>query len=330
MNKKKLLGTVGVAAITAIAFTACSSGGGTDASGGSGDELTPITVLYAPVHYETAMIAQTEGYFEDAGLDVTLKAGADPAAIVSQVLSGEVEIGATSWGGLSASVAEGMPVVGIAGNGVVSTEIDTSGVLVAADSPIETVADLRGKTVGVVGIGNGTEIPLLLQAIDEGIADPVNEITQVAIPYSGMQAAIESGTVDSVFPADPFYFQMLDAGAKQVAAPVREYQGNSPITVWASATKWVEENPDTAEAFQSAMQQAFDYYEKEENKDAVLQFRADELQVPIDKVSQVLSPMSLAINVPELQAQLDAMHDFGYMRELKAQDMFWSGTPLNE
>lgn len=328
--KKTSIAAMGLVALTALAMTACSSGGPAETEGEEAAALTPITVMFAPVHYEAALLADAEGYFEEAGLDVTLKAGADPAAIVSQVLSGEVQIGSTSWGGLSAAVAEGMPVQGIAGNGIVSTEFDSSGVLVREDSDIQTVADLAGRTVGVVGIGNGAEIPLFLQAIDEGMADPATEINQVAIPYPGMQAALESGTVDAVFPTDPFYFQMLEAGARQVAAPVREYQGNSPITIWTASTQWIEENTETVEAFQDAMERAFEFYSLEENKERVLEVRAEHLQTEVSKVSQVITPMSLAINIPELQTQLDAMNEFGFMPELKAADLFWSGTPFNE
>lgn len=329
--KKPLKPLIGIAAIAALALTACSGGGESNDSGGSAEEggLTKLSIQVAPIQYEPAKIAEQEGFFEAAGLEVEISVGAGPAEMLAQVVSGEVDIAATSWSVLAQSINEGMPVLGVAGNGIVSPDFDSSGVLVAADSSIQSVKDLEGGTVGVVGLGTGTEIPLFMQAVDEGIADPATAIEQVAIPYAGMQAALESGTVDAVFPADSFYFQILDSGARQIASPVREYQGKAPVTIWTARTDWIESNEATLEKFQEAMGQAIDFYMDEANKDAVLEIRAEHLGVPVAEVPSTLVPMSLAINFPELQTQLDAMYDFEYLPEVKADDLFWAGAPRN-
>jgi ABC-type nitrate/sulfonate/bicarbonate transport system substrate-binding protein len=332
--KKKTLPLLGLAAAAALALSACGGSSAPEAeTGGSTDSAQPtkISIQVAPIQYEPALIAQQEGYFEEAGLDVDITFGAGPAEMLAAVVAGEVEIAATSWSALAQAVNEGMPVEGIAGNGIVSPDFDSSGVLVAADSPIQTVADLEGKTIGVVGIGTGTEVPLFMQALEEGVEDPEGTITQVAIPYAGMQAALESGTVDAVFPADSFYFQIKESGARQIASPVREFQGKAPVTIWTSKVDWVEANADTVERFQEAMSKAIDFYMDEANEDAVLQVRADHLEVSIDELpSRTLVPMSLAINFPELQTQLDAMKTFGHLPEMQSADLFWQGAPRNE
>lgn len=330
--KKIATPLIGLAAAAVLTLTACGGGSAApETDEGAGDALTKLSIQVAPIQYEPALIAQQQGYFEDAGLEVDITFGAGPAEMLAAVVSGEVDIAATSWSALAQAVNEGMPVAGIAGNGIVSSEFDSSGVLVAADSDIQTVADLEGKTVGVVGIGTGTEVPLFMQALEEGVEDPEGTITQVAIPYAGMQAALESGTVDAVFPADSFYFQIKESGARQIATPVREFQGNAPVTVWTSKTDWIEANTDTLERFQEAMGNAIDFYMDKANEDAVLQVRADHLEVSIDELpSRTLVPMSLAINFPELQTQLDAMKTFGHLPEMESAELFWTGAPRNE
>ena len=74
-------------------------------------------------------------------------------------------------------------------------------------------------------------VDIELQAL-EGAGVDVDSVKEVAIPYAGMQAALEQGTVDAVVPADSFYHQMVDAGFVSISNPVREYQGNMPVTVW--------------------------------------------------------------------------------------------------
>lgn len=326
--KKNTFPLIALAAAAALTLSACGGGSSNDAATDvNGDALIPLTVQVSPIQYEPAVIALQEGYFEDAGLDVTITFGAGPSEMIASALSGDSDVVSTSWAALAQAVAEGSPVSGFMGNGIVSEEIDSSGVLVREDSPIKTVADLEGKSVAVVGIGTGTEIPLFLAAVDAGIENPETSITQVAIPYAGMQASIESGTVDAYFPADSFYFQMLEAGAREIANPVREFQGGNPTTIWTASDKWLADNGDTIERFETAMVQAFEFYMDPANEDATLQVRADHLDVPLEELpTRVLVPMSVDINGEALQTQLDAVSKYSGMPEVTVEELFWSGS----
>src|SRR6516225_9446266 len=74
---------------------------------------------------------------------------------------------------------------------------------VKEESPIRTVADLKGKTVGISIIGGGTQGPFDLMLKRNGL-DPQKDIKLVEVSFSLSEDAIRSGRVDSSNMNQPF------------------------------------------------------------------------------------------------------------------------------
>jgi NitT/TauT family transport system substrate-binding protein len=87
--------------------------------------------------------AQARGFFRDEGLDVTLLPGGPGAQVMPSVASGHVDIAQADSTGTLLQQAEDLPVVQFAA----VFQDDPSGILVHADSPVRTFADLQGKTI---------------------------------------------------------------------------------------------------------------------------------------------------------------------------------------
>ncbi len=108
-----------------------------------------------------------EGYYKDAGLDVTLLPGGPDIGPQQVVASGGAEMG-TDWiGSLLSSRENGGDVVHIA------QVYQRSGMreVTYKDSNITSFKDMKGKIVGVWGFGN--EIPVKASLVKNGI-DPEN------------------------------------------------------------------------------------------------------------------------------------------------------------
>jgi NitT/TauT family transport system substrate-binding protein len=327
-NRKARVLAPAVAAMAALSLAAC--GGSSDAGAASAGEdggKSSIKLVVAPIQFETAYIAEKQGYFDEAGLAVEIVTGADPAANLAMAVSGEADITTGSWISVATSASKGVPVTVISGNGIVDPDEANSGVLVNPDSGIKSITDLKGKTIGVVGVKTGSDIPVLQAIEDAGLN--VEDIKEVAIPYSGMQAAIEQKTVDAVVPADTFYHQMIDAGYKSIASPVLEYQANMPVTVWTATKEWAAANPGTAEKFNEAMQKAQEFYSDKANVDAVKAVTAEVNQVDAVKVNaDNYVPVSVAVNTKTGQAGIDAMEHFGLVENpVTAEKLLWDKAP---
>lgn len=322
--------TPAVAGLTLLSLAACGTSGTPSAAGDAGggsQGRSAIKVVVAPLHFETAYIAKEKGYFDEAGLSVEIVPGADPSANLAQTVSGQADITTASWGVMTTATAKGMPVKVISGNGVVDPDADNSGILIPKNSDINSVADLKGKNVAVVGVNTGGDIPMLQAAAAAGI-DP-KSITEIAIPYAGMQAALEQGTVDAAFAADTYYHQLIDAGFKSIASPVREFQGNMPVTVWAATDAWLTSNPGTAKKFNDAMTKAAAFYEDPANVQAIVDITARVKEVDASTVNpKSYVPVNTSINLPTGQAGIDAMKDLGFVtKPLTAEAMLWADAP---
>ena len=92
-------------------------------------------------------VAQEKGYFADAGLEVELIAPADPNDPPKLVAAGKADLAVSYQPQLHLQVAEGLPLVRIAT--LVATPLNT--LLVLADGPVQSIADLKGRTVGLLG-----------------------------------------------------------------------------------------------------------------------------------------------------------------------------------
>jgi ABC-type nitrate/sulfonate/bicarbonate transport system substrate-binding protein len=71
------------------------------------------------------------------------------------------------------------------------------------DSPIKTVADLKGKTIGINVIGAGTQGPLNVLLKKNGV-DPEKDLKWVEVSFPLSEQALRTGRVDAVNMVQPF------------------------------------------------------------------------------------------------------------------------------
>ena len=326
LRTSRITGVIGIAAVAALSLAGCSSPEGSKA-GAAGEETTELTVLHAPINYEAVYLAEQEGFFDDEGLDVTLVPGGTAQDNLGQLAGGSADISIVSWDAAVTATAENLPIKLISGNGIISTEADTSAVFVREDSGITSVADLAGKTIAFNSVGSGGNVPVL-QALKEAGVDP-KDVTQVALPFASMQTALENSQVDAIFPSDSFYSQVKEAGGfAEISNPSREFRGGLGITLWAVTEPWLAENAEVAKKFNDAMTKAVDFYSDPANVEDVYEVRAEVSGQPIDKVKGPLVEYSLAIDPKVSQETTDALTEFGFVKNAKSVDeILWTEAP---
>ncbi len=174
MTIKRLLLTI-VLGLTALGIVAC--GGGEEASG----DLTPVSIQLqwvAQSQFAGYYAAKAQGFYEDAGLDVTILEGAVEIVPQQVVASGDAEFGVAWVPKMLASREQDVDLVNIA------QVFQRSGTLQVAwaDSGIESVADWAGKRVGTWGFGNEWEVYAALRK--NGIEpDDTSQVTIVQQPF---------------------------------------------------------------------------------------------------------------------------------------------------
>jgi NitT/TauT family transport system substrate-binding protein len=175
-RKWALLLVVGVAA----AFAAAGCGGGDDGDGEASGELTPVTLQskwVVQAQFAGFYAAVDQGFYEDEGLDVTIRAGGPDIVPEQVVLGGQAEFGIDWLDNLLATRDQGQGIVNIA------QVFARSGMteLTWKDSGLDAITDLRGKKVGVWLGGNEHK---LFAALTKNGIDPQKDVDVVAQPFA--------------------------------------------------------------------------------------------------------------------------------------------------
>ena len=138
-------------------------------------------------------VAEERGYFKDAGLEVVLQPPADPNDPPKLVAAGKYDLAVSYQPQLHLQVAQGLPLVRVAT--LVATPLNT--IVVLEDSPIKTIADLKGKRVGF-SVG-GLEDALLGSVLqNHGLS--MDDVKLVNVNWS-LSPSLFAGKVDAVIGA---------------------------------------------------------------------------------------------------------------------------------
>jgi NitT/TauT family transport system substrate-binding protein len=169
-----LLVSVGVLALAA----AC--GGDDDGDGGASGDRDRVTLQLKWVtqsQFAGYYAAKEQGYYDDEGLDVTIKVGGPEIVPEQVVLGGQAEFGIDWLDSLLAFRDKGNDLVNIAQVFTRSgmTEITWK------DTGLDAITDLRGKKVGVWLGGNEHK---LFAALTKNGIDPKDDVEIVSQPFT--------------------------------------------------------------------------------------------------------------------------------------------------
>jgi len=154
------------------------------------DKLTLLLDWHINPDHGPLYVALEKGYFADAGLDVKMIEPADPNDPPKLVAAGKAELAVSYQPQLHIQAAAGLPVVRIAT--LVATPLNT--LMVLADGPIKSIADLKGKKIGFsVSSTEHAVLGTMLKTHKLTLKD----VTLVNVNM-GLSAALASGQVDAI------------------------------------------------------------------------------------------------------------------------------------
>ncbi len=192
-----LLRPAAVVAAIAVLVAACGGSGATTAPAterpSPAVEPVPLTVGlgYIPsVQFAQFYLAEQAGYYDAAGLDVTLQNKIDPD-LITLLGQGAVDIGSGDGTSVIPAVSQGIPVVYTA---TIYGQFPAV-VIARADAGIAAPADLKGKRIGIPGKYGTSWIQLLALLDSAGLT--VDDVKLVEFPDFGQAAALQQGAVDA-------------------------------------------------------------------------------------------------------------------------------------
>ncbi|HJP22912.1 MAG: ABC transporter substrate-binding protein [Alphaproteobacteria bacterium] len=157
------------------------------------DKLVVMLDWFVNPDHGTLIVAQEKGYFRAAGLDVELIAPADPNDPPKLVAAGKADLAVSYQPQLMLQVAQGLPLRRI--GTLVATPLNS--LVVLADGPVKTIADLKG---GKVGYSVGGFEDVLLKVMLERHGLKLSDVELINVNFS-LSPALITGQVDAVIGA---------------------------------------------------------------------------------------------------------------------------------
>ena len=242
----------------------------------------PIGTSRDPNNGALVILATRLNYFQDNGLDVSIKYFPTAGDLVSAMAAGALNLGAGGTVPTTTLRAGGFPVV------VLAQQADISNVqelVVAAD--ISKPADLEGKKVGAAF---GTVSEMLADAVLTRYNIPPNSVTLVNLGPADMVTAMLRGDVAGVCLWEPWCTQAVKGGAHRLLSGSESYipSQTGPIDllgdhgVLVAPRPWVDQNPQIVSAALRALLKATQFVAA--NPDKAAEVVGKELDVPADQM----------------------------------------------
>jgi len=156
----------------------------------------PLTILldwFVNPDHGPLIVAKEKGFFAEEGLEVTLVEPANPNDPPKLVAAGQADLAVSYQPQLHMQAAAGLPLARV--GTLVATPLST--LLVLADGPFKSIADLKGRTVGF-SVGGFEDVMLKAMLARHGLS--LDDVTLVNVNFS-LSPSLLSGQVDAVIGA---------------------------------------------------------------------------------------------------------------------------------
>lgn len=188
------------------------------------------------------------------------------------------------------------------------------------DSPIKTIADLKGKTVGISVIGGGTQGPFNMLLKKNGV-DPAKDIKLVEVGFAVSEDALRQGRVDAVNMNQPFAARAEAKGGTRKLFALSEAMPNIVHILEACRAEFVDKNPEAVKAYvrdiTAGMKKVL------ANREETLKVVSEQLKAPIPVLETYLlkdndfgRDPGAAPNFPAMQKMLDIYAETGMLPKL--------------
>lgn len=309
---KKLTATAAAATLM-LGTAACGSGDSTDDEG-----RREITVGIVPtVDLAPLMYAVEQGYFEDEGLVVETRVTSGGAEAIPALVAGDLDVVFSAYTPILQARQRGLDVQVVSGSHFNdAAEYTPSGLWTQEDSDVETMSDLKGKTIAVNTLGSVAHL-LVVASLDElGLSTDDYELLEV--PFPDVPAALDQNRVDAAWVAEPSRARVITelngrfVGSEEdpaLTTTVEELQ-NMPMAGYAARG---DEDDEVKEGFYTAMAKAMQ--EINDDPSIAIDLAPSYTEIPDELLENVAVSTFSQVEVEDLERLERLMVQYGLLDE---------------
>jgi len=237
-----------VPVVAALVLSASACGGNDNGAASSSGDVTVALPFASCLAWWPLYAAKDQGYFEAEGVTPKFEGLDGSGSAIQATLAGKAQIAISAPDNYLAAAANGAPLTGYYS---VNTSQDFK-VVTPADSGITSLADLRGKTIGISAPGGG-DVTYAESLLKTGANLSKGDYKELAVGDGGSAAtALKKGTI-AAYSAS--YFD--EAIIKSTGMQVRELTSSDYPSVvgllMVSNSAWVKKNSKTVDGIGRAL-----------------------------------------------------------------------------
>jgi len=216
----------------------------------------PIRMAYLQndIHHLPLWVALDAGFFNEQGIKVEIagvfRAGPE---IMSAFSAGALDMAYVGEAPTVTAVANGTAKVAI----LAQVNTEGSAIVVGKNSPITTIADLKGVQIAVPGFSTVQDF-LLRKAIPNPSAAS-NRVKMIVIKPPEMIGALRTNQIDAFIAWEPYPAQSVSMGVGKMLASSGEIWKNHPCCVLVVDRSFSKANAEKVERIVQAHNNAIDF-----------------------------------------------------------------------
>jgi len=265
-------------------------------------------------------VAVEKGFFAEEGLNVTLTRFTGGPQIIEAAVAGSIDCGHSGIVPAIMAFSSGIPLRIMTDQATWDLEHDASAWVVRADSDIQSVEDLKGKTYAVHTYGSLTYLVAQIVFKTHGLKtppDPSPDVNVVLIPFPKMPEALSATDgVDVIDTVEPFVTIALQMGGRILYHPATSI---FPDHVWHTATaffmqEFIDEHKDVVDAFIRANVKAVRWIR--DNREETMRIVAKYTGLDYDLVKTMALPTwGESLDSNGVQREMELMLEWGWIKE---------------
>ncbi len=212
------------------------------------------------LYYLPLTIAEQRGYFKAEGLDITIVDFAGGARALQAVVGGSADVVSGAFEHTINMQFKGQPMRAFVLQG--RTPQIVLGVNPKTMAGYKTVADLKGKKIGVTAPGSSTNVMVNFILAKAGLKPSDVSIIGVGAAQ-GAVAAMRAGQIDAISNLDPVITLLQRSGDLKIVADTRivaeaekVFGGPMPAGCLYAPQSFIDKNPNTVQALANAIVRA--------------------------------------------------------------------------
>jgi ABC-type nitrate/sulfonate/bicarbonate transport system substrate-binding protein len=230
--------------------------------------------------------------------------------------AGELDIATGSAHSVMMAAAEGARFKVVASLSREGAKGFSTKYMVRDDSPIKTIADLKGKTVGINGARSSAEVWARLALEKKGL-DTKRDVTWATLPFPSQGEAVRAGKLDiGAFPQPFAAFEEKRGGMRTVFTSLDGIAKDEDLMLLMVSEKFAAQQPAALRAFLADLVQATNAYVKNPAETRQSLIDAKLVRIPADtflSMKDYERALDARVDVESLASMVAELTKFGFI-----------------